>query len=202
MPKTQNWARKSNVLVKVIEASLRGVAQVVFMDNSISGLFVVAGMFVSSWYQTLCMLLGVTVATATGLLLDLNRDAFHSGIWGYNGVLVGTGISVFHFGSDNEPLAMSQIVGPIVVLSMCSTVFVAGIGRLFVGKFEISPYTIPFCILVWVWFLGASAHFSYFPVNGMALSPRLNVNPKEYEYPVRVEYTPEDVMKAIPIGVA
>jgi hypothetical protein len=57
------------------------------------------------------------------------------------------------------------IVG-IVSMSILSTIFVAGIGGLFVGKFGISPFTIPFILCVWIWLLGSSGAFGYFPVNG------------------------------------
>ncbi len=139
------------------------------MNNSITGIFILVGIIQSSWYQGLCMLLGVSVSTITALVFQLNKGAFHNGIYGYNGTLVGLGISVFSFGDVTTPIIFPQVIGPIVVLSIGSTIFVAGIGRLFVGKFEISPFTIPFCLCVWIWLLGASGQFGYFPVNGSML---------------------------------
>ncbi len=89
-----------------MDAILRGIAQVVFMNNTITGVFITVGMFVASRYYALCMLLGVSVSTITALLLNLNRSSFANGIYGYNGTLVGIGISVFHFGSDNDFVEM------------------------------------------------------------------------------------------------
>jgi urea transporter len=54
-------------------------------------------------------------------------------------------------------------------MSILSTIFVAGIGSLFVGKFGLSPFTIPFILCVWFWILGASGSFSYYPINGAIL---------------------------------
>ena len=51
-------------------------------------------------------------------------------------------------------------------MSILSTIFVAGVGSLFVGKFGLSPFTIPFILAVWIWLLGASGSYGYFPVNG------------------------------------
>ncbi len=83
--------------------------------------------------------------------------------------MVGIGIAVFHFGGDTDFVEMPQVIGPIVFMSILSTIFVAGIGSLFVGKFGLSPFTIPFILSVWIWFLGASGSYTYFPVNGGAL---------------------------------
>ena len=82
---------------------------------------------------------------------------------------MGIGISVFHFGDDSHFTQMPQVIGPIVFMSILSTVFVAGIGGLFVGKFGLSPFTIPFILCVWIWLLGSSGEFTYFPVNGVML---------------------------------
>ena len=139
------------------------------MNNTITGVFITIGMFVASPYCALCMLLGVTASTLSALAFQLNRSSFENGIYGYNGTLVGIGISVFHFGDDSHFIQMPQVIGPIVFMSILSTIFVAGIGGLFVGKFGLSPFTIPFILSVWIWLLGSSGTFSYFPLNGVLL---------------------------------
>ena len=68
-------------------------------------------------------------------------------------------------------------------MSILSTIFVAGIGSLFVGKFGLSPFTIPFILSVWLWLLGASGSFTYFPVNGNILEPHQSINPTTFQYP-------------------
>jgi len=39
------------------------------MNNSITGVFMIIGMFVSSSYYALCMLLGVSISTIAALFL-------------------------------------------------------------------------------------------------------------------------------------
>ena len=97
---------------------------------------------------------------------------------------------------------MPQVIGPIVIMSICSTIFVAGIGRLFVGKFEISPFTIPFIMCVWIWQLGASNQFLYWPLNGAILSPHLARNPLIYQEPDRLSYDGVECIKAVFRGVS
>ena len=87
-------------------------------------------------------------------------------------------------------------------MSILSTIFVAGIGSLFVGKFGLSPFTIPFILCVWIWILGSSGSFTYFPVNGGILEPGLNVNPTVYQEPKRVEYYGPTVIEAVFRGFA
>ena len=48
------------------------------------------------------MLLGVTVSTVTSLLLEMDQGSFENGLYGYNGTLVGAGISLFQFGNDQN----------------------------------------------------------------------------------------------------
>ena len=56
-------------------------------------------------------------------------------------------------------------------MSILSTFFVAGIGGVLINKFGLSPFTFPFNLCVWIWIVGASGNFSYFPINGSILSP-------------------------------
>ena len=89
-------------MIQFIDSILRGVAQVVFMNNSITGLLIIIGIFVSSRYSALCMLLGISASSLTAIIFKLNMNAFANGIYGFNGTLVGIGISLFSFGDDSN----------------------------------------------------------------------------------------------------
>jgi urea transporter len=91
--------------------------------------------------------------------------------------LTGLGISVFSFGSNNNIILEPQLIAPIILISILSVFVVAAIGNLFINKLGISPFTIPFIICLWIWLLGASSSFAYFPVNGNILQQQLNINP-------------------------
>jgi urea transporter len=60
---------RQNIVIQLLDAILRGIAQVVFMNNTISGIFITVGMFVASRYYALCMLLGVSSSTIAALCL-------------------------------------------------------------------------------------------------------------------------------------
>lgn len=77
---------------------------------------------------------------------------------------------------------------------MLSTFLVSGIGSIMVGKFGVSPFTIPFILAVWIWILGASSSFTYFPINGTLLQASFAINDIQYTEPVMVEYYITDVM--------
>ena len=55
------------MVIQIVDAVLRGIAQVVFMNNSITGVFILVGMLVASRYYALCMLLGVCSSTIAAL---------------------------------------------------------------------------------------------------------------------------------------
>jgi urea transporter len=139
------------------------------MNNTISGLLITVGMFVASPYYALCMLLGTSFGTLGGYLFCLDKTALANGIYGFNGTLVGVGISLFQFGGDNAFTLMPQVIFGISIQSILSTALTAGLGNLFVNKFGISPFTIPFILATWIWLLGASGSYGYFPVNGQLL---------------------------------
>jgi urea transporter len=150
------------------------------------------------------MLLGVFCSTLTGIVLGMNPGAVANGIYGYNGTLLGIGISLYHFGGDNEFFAMPQIIISIIILSIFSAIFMAGIGTLFLGKFGISPLTLPFVLLLWIWLLGASGHrFAYFPVNGTLLNPHLITNPMSLDDDIKtVSYRGDAVIESFFKGIS
>ena len=87
-------------------------------------------------------------------------------------------------------------------MSILSTIFVAGIGSLFKARLGISPFTIPFILCVWIWILGASGPYSYFPINGEILHIGLNDNPTNYTVPPLVQYDVPSLIEAVFRGIA
>jgi urea transporter len=97
------------VLLRFVDSNLRGVGQVMFMNNPITGefifnltminiepgLFILVGLFVGSVWGGICGVLGLVVSTGTAQLLKLNESAIRGGLFGYNGILLGLAFSVF-----------------------------------------------------------------------------------------------------------
>src|SRR4029453_1745149 len=62
---------------------LRGIAQVVFQNNPVTGAVILAGIYYNSWiYGTAC-LAGAMISTATALLLKADRGLIKDGLYGF-----------------------------------------------------------------------------------------------------------------------
>jgi len=49
MPETKKWVENQHLIIRVIDSILRGIGEVAFMNNSLSGLIIIIGVFSSSW---------------------------------------------------------------------------------------------------------------------------------------------------------
>ena len=57
---------------------------------------IVVAMFVQSTWTGTCGLLGLLCSTTTAVALSLDAGAIRSGLFGYNGYLVGLAMGTFH----------------------------------------------------------------------------------------------------------
>ena len=91
-----------------IDWVLRGIGQVVFQNNPISGAVVLAAIFYNSWiYGTVC-LLGTIVGTATAIWLKADKGMIKDGLFGFNGALMGIALVAYtsaNFTTGNVPNA-------------------------------------------------------------------------------------------------
>lgn len=62
------------VVIQLLDWILRGVAQVMFVNNPVSGLLITAGLFLQNPWWALNGLLGTFVSTVFAMLLGLNRS--------------------------------------------------------------------------------------------------------------------------------
>uniref|UniRef100_A0A6U1T7Q1 Urea transporter n=2 Tax=Vannella robusta TaxID=1487602 RepID=A0A6U1T7Q1_9EUKA len=102
--------------IEFVDIMLRGVGQVVLMNNPITGLFILAGLFYAGWWVTLCGVLGLIVSTSTAFLCAINPAAIRDGLHGYNGFLVGLALGTFA-----EPENW-LVFFPIIIMSPMTTV--------------------------------------------------------------------------------
>lgn len=79
----------------LIESSLRGAGQVIFLNSPTSGAIILGGLALGDPYLATMALVGVTTSTAASKVGGLDQSALGDGLWGYNGALVGCAASVF-----------------------------------------------------------------------------------------------------------
>ncbi|MEM9088024.1 MAG: urea transporter [Cyanobacteria bacterium P01_F01_bin.53] len=135
-------------LLDFINGTLRGVGQVIFVNNPFSGLLILLALFIqSSWVGALA-LVGVLAATLTAIGLQLDRETTRNGIFGYNGLLVGAALATF-----SDPGVGAGYGGWVlltIIFASLTTVMMKTLGVWWAKTVNTPPLTLPFCILTLV----------------------------------------------------
>ena len=145
------------------DINLRGVAQVMFQNNPLSGaLFLVAigwGSYAAGApHIAIAGLLAVVIATLTAQSLRVDGVALRSGLYGYNGILVGLALATF--------LAPGALLWVYVMLGAAvSVVAMLGVTNA-VKPWGVSALTFPFVLITWLLLL---ATYGFSGLTGTAL---------------------------------
>lgn len=121
----------------------RGIGQVMFQNNALSGLLMLAGIACNSWILALLALAGNIVSTLTACLCKYSREDIRNGLYGFNGTLVGIAIGVF-----------MEINISSMFLLLFGSALSTWITRLFNRQKTVPGFTAPFIITVWILLLG------------------------------------------------
>lgn len=122
-----------------VQYCLRGVGQICFMNNPITGLLILIGIWIFSPWLGFSAILGVVASTAFALLLGIDRVVIRGGLYGLNGALVGAGLATFL-----ESAWSLKIIFYIVVVAAFSTVLMAALGAMLLPRLKVPPLTLPF----------------------------------------------------------
>src|SRR5690625_5010967 len=97
--------REGDVYQFVI-ASLKGISQIVLIENVITGLIILAAITVASPFLGIVTLLSVVIGTFVALIGGADKNAVHSGLFGYNSALTGLALALFLTGPYNWIIAL------------------------------------------------------------------------------------------------
>src|SRR3712207_6330988 len=138
------WARaaRGNPVVGVVDALLRGVGQVMFQNNPLTGAIFLVGILVNSSELAGAGLLGLAASTLAAYLLGADRALIRNGLFGFNGILVGIGLAFF---LEFDPLLAVYIVLGAAV----STVLMMALANL-LGIWDMPALTAPFVLTAWL----------------------------------------------------
>ena len=138
--------------MEMICSLFRGVGQVMFQNNGITGLLFMVGIFWGSYtshtgYVAWGAVLGVVVSTITGFLLGLPKSHGFQGLWGFNGVLVGCAFPTF----------MGNTLWMWIALVLCAamTTWVRVALNNVMKPWKVNSFTFPFVLCTWVFLLAA-----------------------------------------------
>jgi urea transporter len=153
----------SSRFLRFVDMNLRGVAQVMLQNNPLSGLLFLAAIGWGSYvagapHIAIAGLLAVIVSTLTAHWLRVDEASLRSGLYGYNGVLVGLTLATF--------LAPNVLMWVYVVLGAAVSV-VAMLGTANAVKpWGVSALTFPFVLITWLLLL---ATYGFSGLAGTAL---------------------------------
>ncbi|XP_055273256.1 urea transporter 2 [Moschus berezovskii] len=168
---------------------LRGMSQVMFVNNPLSGILIVLGLFIQNPWWAISGCLGTVVSTLTALILSQDKSAIAAGLHGYNGVLVGLLLAVF---SDKGDYFWWLLL-PVIVMSMSCPILSSALGTIF-SKWDLPVFTLPFNIAVTL-YLAATGHYNlFFPTTLLQpVSSVPNITWSEIQVPL--------LLRAIPVGI-
>jgi urea transporter len=168
-PKTTSISSLARSVPGPLLWAFRGVGQVFFQENALTGVLFVVGIALSSPVMALGAVVGTAIGTATAWILKFDKSELHAGIYGFNATLVGIatlfffrpgGISVVLFLSGcivatlvtwlaRRHLPFPTYTGPFIVTTW---------GLFFLGQALGVPRVEPGAALEGVGFIGAVAH--------------------------------------------
>ncbi|WP_244641995.1 urea transporter [Chelatococcus reniformis] len=138
---------------------LRGIGQVVFQNNPLSGLIILLALFFNSAvYGTICIL-GVVVATGMAMLLQADRVLMRDGLFGFNGVLVGLALVAFTSADFRTGAVPSLPMAVYIVFAAAMTTIVFQALATLLGPHKVAALTAPFVLTGWL-FLFAVLKFA------------------------------------------
>lgn len=152
-----------------VDACLRGAGQVMFQNNPLTGLLFLAGIFWGgSLWVAVSATAGLVVATATaGKLVRVDAASLRSGLYGFNGLLVGAGLATFLHGEG-------FLAAAYVILGAVVSVYAMSALSAVLAAWRTPALTSPF-VLVCCWMLLASYGLSGLSTSGLgpAVLPHL-----------------------------
>ena len=137
-----------------VDACLRGIGQVVFMNNPLVGLLILAGLFLQSTRVAVHGLIGVLSGTLIAYVLGFDTGLKRSGLFGYNSLLTGLAMATFFSASKNHGYDAAVAINTIVFSCFSSIVFVF-LGKILV-PYKSPPFTLPFNISVIMYLLSTA----------------------------------------------
>lgn len=87
---------------RILDGLLRGLSQVMIINNPLCGLFVLSALFAAGSPATaMAGVLGLLGSTLMAAHLNLDKGTLQSGLYGYNGVLLGLGLGTLLSGGGS-----------------------------------------------------------------------------------------------------
>lgn len=145
----KNAMRKSltrSTLATSFTAALKGISQVLLIENAISGLLILLAITTYSYFLGIITLLSAIIGNAVGRFGGADEKSINQGLFGYNSVLTGIALALFLTGPYHWIIAL---MGAAI-----ASIFTAAMMHAFKNS-GIPVLTFPFIILSWLMLLAS-----------------------------------------------
>lgn len=158
MRKNKHHLLSEAVFSRLITASLKGISQVILIENVMTGFLILIAITIFSYYLGIIALLSAIIGTLAGKLGAADEKIINEGLLGYNSVLTGMALASFLTGPY---MWLVALIG-----SALAAIFTAAMMH-FTKRTEVPILTFPFVILTWFILLAS------YKLNGVKLSSAL-----------------------------
>jgi urea transporter len=140
-------------LPRPLRTVLRGVGQVFFCGNAVTGLIFLIALYIGGLSAGLAATVGVVSSTATAYVLGFSDDDIDAGLYGFNGTLVGPCLFLF---LEHSP----QLWLYVVLASILSSIVLAALMRI-LAPYNVPASTSPFVLTCWMFLIAVYAFDSF-----------------------------------------
>ncbi|NP_001018355.1 urea transporter 2 [Danio rerio] len=183
------WMKGQFILLQIMDWVLRGAAQVMFVNNPLSGLIIFAGLILQNRWWALNGFVGTVFATISALILCQNRGAIAAGLYGYNGILVGLLMAVFSNAGD----WYWWLLLPNIFMSMACPIVSSALASIN-SRWDLPVFTLPFNILVCLHMVATGHYNQYFPQ--ILIQPTTSMSNLTWS---ELDYA--QLFRSIPVGI-
>ena len=171
----EKWAAlcASSPVLWFLDINLRGIGQVMFQDNPLTGLFfffaIAWGAFAAGAPEILIAgLLAVVTASLVAMWLQVDKSALDAGLYGFNAVLVGLALATF---LTPGPLLWAYVAlgAAVSVVAMLATANA-------LKPWGVAALTAPFVLVTWILLL---ATYGFSGLSGAGLPSAAVIAPFE-----------------------
>lgn len=145
-------------IFSLLKVSLKGISQVILIENTISGFIILITIMLSSYSLGLIAFISAIIGTIIGKIGGANKEKLDQGLFGFNSVLTGMALYLFLEGPN---MWMVSLAGAAVTAILTATMMH------FMKNTDLPILTFPFIILTWLTLLAS------FKIKGIILSPKL-----------------------------
>lgn len=166
----------------IFDWMLRGIGQVVFQNNALSGAVILGALFYNSWIYGSIAILGVAASTLAALALKADRELIKAGLFGFNGALVALCLVAFTSAEFRTGAVPSPLMTVYIVFGAALSTIVLQAMATVLAPYRVAALTGPFVLVGWM-FLFAVLKFEHLDA-GPLIKP---ISPEDF--PDSVIYT-------------